>query len=328
MAQPPLDQFRKRLLTLAVEAVEGVDEVPTALANAILLMNGSSGTEFDAVERPIDRPHFTNDPFVVANRRAFIEGDFELFPPATPGAAATSDAVAAPLLLPAGFTVAKDDVAKTTRYNPISSGIVSSSAYWYHTGTLIRAIGSRHNITQLGIQVGNRFMGRVRVQGRYTAMTETALPTGTLSPVVPVVASYLNSEASITVGAGSPLTVWAKGLSVDLGNELAQKEYTDLNVNTISDRRGTWTMRIARTDLGDFNPLTVRDAGTIVTARIRTYNADNRVGLYSEIGIRGQIEQVQAVDIDGDYGFELSGRCIASDAGGDELYLLFGDNTP
>lgn len=328
MAQPPLDQFRKRLLTLAIEGTEGTDANPTALANAILLMNGSSGTEFDTVERPIDRPFFTNDPFVVANKRAFIEGDFELYPPATPGAATTSSAVCEPLLLPAGMTVVKNAGAKTTTYNPISSGIPSSSAYWYHTGTLIKAIGSRHSITGLSLQIGNRAMARVRIQGRYDQMTETALPNGTLDQTVPVVATYANSEAAITVGVGSPLTVWAKSLSVDFGNELAQKEYTELNVNTISDRRATFTMRIARTDLGDFNPLAVRDAGTIVTLSFRTYNSDSKVGLYTHLQVRGQIEGVQPTDIDGDYGFELTGRCVASNAGGDEFFVQFGDDTP
>lgn len=85
MAQPDLQQFKKRGLALALRAVAGVPVVPTAAANGVLLFNGSSGTEFDKIERPIDRPHFTGQPFAVGGKRAFIEGEFELYPPLTPG---------------------------------------------------------------------------------------------------------------------------------------------------------------------------------------------------------------------------------------------------
>lgn len=327
MAQPPLDLFRRRALLLKAESTEGTDSTPTGSANAILLMDGSSGTEFDAVERPIDRPVFGHDPFVVGNKRAFIEGMFELYPPATPGAVSTSSADAEPILLPSGFAVAKDPVTKVTRYNPVSTAIPSATAYWYHSGTLIRALGARGNLTQLSMEVGNRFMARMRMLGNYSAMEEAALPSVTLPNTVPPVIRHTNSTAHIVSPAGgSPLLVWAKSLSVDLGNDLASKEFTSVKFNQISDRRPTWTMRIARTDLDDFNPLAVRDAGTIIQARIRVFSAASP-GLYSELGIRGQIEQVQAADIDGDFGFEISGRCIPSTAGGDELYIEFGDTT-
>lgn len=328
MAQPALDLFRRRALLVKAETTEGTDSTPTGAANAILLMDGSSGTEFDTVERPIDRPFFGHDPFVVGNRRAFIEGMFELYPPATPGAVSTSSADCEPLLLPSGFAVAKNPVTKVTRYNPASSSIPSATAYWYHSGTLIRALGARGNLTQLSMEVGNRFMGRVRLLGNYDTLESAALPSVTLPSTVPPVIRHTNATATVvTPAGGTPLTVWAKSLSVDLGNDLASKEYTSVKFNQISDRRPTWTLRIARTDLGDFNPVADRDNGTIITARIRVFSAASP-GLYSELGIRGQIENVQPADIDGDFGFEISGRCVPSSSGGDELYIEFGDTTP
>ena len=92
----------------------------------------------------------------------------------------------------------------------------------------------------------------------------------------------------------------------------------------IADPRGE-LLRIARTALADFNPWALRDAGTLITASLKLSESDQR---YSELGIRGQIEQINEVDIDGDYGWELTGRCVPSDAGGDEFYIEFGDDTP
>lgn len=325
MAQPDLQQFKKRGLALALRAVAGVPVIPTAAANGVLLFNGSSGTEFDKIERPIDRPHFTGQPFAVGGRRAFIEGEFELYPPLTPGGAATSDAACGVLLLPAGMTAVKDAVAKTTRYNPVSAGIAIADAKWWHAGTIKAVAAARHNITGLTLAIGDRFKGNVRVQGEYTTVGEDALPAITLPDTVPVVARHDNTTTNITVDGGAALLVWAKSLAVDLGNTIADKEYTSHKETGISDRAPTWTLRIAKTSLGDFNPWEVRDAAGILEIAIRLTQAGN---LYSELGIRGQIENVNEVDIDGDYGWELTGPCVASDAGGDELYIEFGDSTP
>lgn len=125
MAQPNLESFKRRGLALALRASASVPTVPTASADGVLLFNGSSGTEFDKIERPVDRPFLTGQPFAVGAKRAFIEGEFELFPPTKPGAAADSDAVCAPLLLPAGMTAVKDAVAKTTRYKRIAQEMVT-----------------------------------------------------------------------------------------------------------------------------------------------------------------------------------------------------------
>lgn len=326
MAQPDLDFFKKRGIAIAIEATEGTDAVPVPATNGVLLLNGSSGTEFDKIERPIDRPHFTGTPFVVGNKRAFIEGEFELYPPATPGAAATSSADCEVLLLPAGMTAVKDAGGKTTRYNPVSEGIASATAYWWHSGTHKKVLGARNNVSTIGITIGDRFKGNVRVQGDYQNVTEEALPTIVVPTTVPTVARADNTQTHITVlPGGTPLLVWAKALSVDFGNQLATKEYTSKKVNGLTDRQPSWTLRIARTSLSDFNPWTLRDAGTVITAALRLNESDNR---YSELGIRGQIDQINEVDIDGDYGWELSGPCVASDAGGDEFYIEFGDTTP
>lgn len=322
MTQPALESFKRRGVVVKAEVTEGTDSVPTAGTNGILLLNGKSGTEFDKKERNIDRAHFTSNPFVVANKRSFIEGEFELYAPATPGAASTSSADCEPLLLPAGMAVTKDLAAKTTLYTPISTGIPTATAYWWHVNKKRKHLGCRNDISSIKMEIGERFMGNVRILGTYTATEAETLPTITLPGTVPVVSQYSNSKAYINDGA--ELEVLAKMLEISFNNELASREYTSQKFNRIHDRLATWKMRIAHTDLTDFNPWTIRDAATTITARYRTFEGGN---LYSQLAIRGQIEAIEEVDIDGDYGWDLSGPCIASNSGNDEFTLLFGDTT-
>lgn len=321
MAQPNLEQFKKRGVAIKIETTIGVDAVPTTAANGVLLMNGSSGTEIDKIDRPVDRPFLGGTPFVVGNKRAFIEGDFELYPPLTPGAATTSSADCEVLLLPAGMTVVKDNVLKTTKYNPVSAAIASATAYWYHAGTHKKVLGARNNLTGLELAVGERFKGKVRLQGDYTTVSEVALPTITLPSTVPTTARASNTTTNVSVGGGADVLVWGKSLSVDVGNTLADKEYTSHKEGGITERAPTFTLKLAKTALTDFNPWTVRDAASVFAVKLRLTEADGR---YSELAVKGQIETINEVEIDGDYGWELSGPCVPSSTGGDEFYILFG----
>lgn len=341
MAQPDLEYFVRRAVLLKAETTEGTDAAPVAGTDGFRLFEGSSSTEFDAVERNEDKPHFGNTSFAVANRRATIQGNFELTPPTAPGAAdTTGDAFAQRVLFPAAFAVTKDLPNEITRYNPISAAIPSLTGYWFHAGTLLRVFGARVNIAQLGIEIGQRFTGQATISGEYQSVIDQALPTVTLPSVVPVVSSKRNSELLLSTlvrggtasTSGTPLAdlhTWAKSLRVDLGNQMGYREYTEKGIARITDRRATFSLRLAKTDISaDFDPWYVRDNGILLTAAYRMWESDTKVGLYSELGIRGQIEQITPVDIDGDYGWDITGRCIPSSAGNDELYVAFGDDTP
>lgn len=326
MAQPDLESFTKRGLLLKTEVTEGTDAAPVVATDGILLMNGSSGTEFDKVDRPIDRPFFGGDPFTVSNKRAFIEGDFEVFTPTTPG---TDSSAIKALLLAAGMAETLNVGAKTSTYNPASTGLSSATAYWWHVDAHKRVLGSRANISNLRMMVGQIFGGNVRIQGSYDSVTEEALPTNIVLPsFVPPPITSDNTETLISTVGGSitDLLLWGKELRVDFGNQLGTKEYTSKKVHSISDRQPTFTLRIARADLSDINPWTLRDAGTLITAQMTQQYADP--GLYAMLAIRGQIENISEVDIDGDLGWELTGPCIPSDTGGDEFYIELGDSTP
>lgn len=337
MTQPVLDFFKKRAVLLKIEGTEGTDAAPVEGTDGFRLFDGSSQIDYDVIERPEDKPHLGNDPFVLANGRLTINGMFELWAPAEPGQASNSDAWAAIVLRPAGMAATKSASGALTRYNPISTSIPSITGYWYHTRELAKALGARVDISSLKMEIGQRFSGQASIMGELVDVVADTLPTVTLPTKVPVVSTKRNSVCKISTLVrggtastdGTPLVdlhVWAKLLQVDFGNSLAYGEYTEKG-RTKVDRRGTFTMRIAETDItNDFNPHYCRKHGIIIEADYTLWESDTKSGLYSVLGIRGQIETVTATDIDGDKGWEIKGRCVPSSAGNDEFYVGFGDN--
>lgn len=312
-----LESFRRRALLLKLETTEGTDAVPTAALNAFQLFEGSSGVAADVVERSIDRPYFTNDPFVVANRRAFIEGGFEIVPPAAPGVAVTGVAAIDALLQIGGMarTLTLGPPGRT-RYNPISSAIPSGTAYWYHAGTHKKVLGARAALSGISMEIGNYLRGQLRIEGTYVDVEEATV---TGLDYAPFVTPRVNSTESMTLTLGG-FAVEGKALSIDFGSEQRTIEHTEARVNRITDRRATFTARFYRPALASFNPWTQWSTGAIVPIVGTHAEADGR---NTVLTVRAQIEGINEVDIDGDYGLEVTGRCIASSTGGDEFLLDF-----
>lgn len=329
MTQPALDFFTRRGVAVKNEVVEGTDIVPTGASNGILMFDGQSGTEFDKFERVRDLPYFSGNPFLVSNERGFIEGDIELFAPAAPG---TDVVINDAILAMAGLLSAKVStvsVELSDTYSPISTAIPSSSAYFWHVDKLKKIIGARANLSQVGMEVGNRFKARARLLGSLASLIEEALPAVITYDSSPSVITYDTTVTNVQVDGGSDILVWAKSLYIDFNSDLRSKEYTSVRVNNISDRKASWSLRIARTALADFDPWAVRRAGSIFTANMAHTDSGT---LVSSLGIRGQIDAISEVDIDGDLGWDLSGPCLASTSAtaalGDEFYIKFEDTNP
>lgn len=323
MAVTALQKFIRRGLAVRLQSVEGTAVVPDPATHGVSLYNGQSGTEFDAVEEPRDRAVFSGDDFGIANERAFVEGEFRLYPPTVPGA---SDDTGTPecnvLLLPGGMTSVKNALARTTRYNPISDAISIATAYWWQGGTHKQITDARNAISSLSVEIGMRVKGTVRLQGTFASIEDEALPTITVTDTLGPIVTSTNSRTRMRVAGGSWMAANSKALTVDFGTELTSKEYTELKVNSIDDRKGSFTWRLAKTDLTEFNPWAIRTASQLLEAYIRVRGSDGR---YTMLGVRGKIRDIREVDIDKDYGWEITGPCIASSAGGDEFYIEFGN---
>lgn len=323
MAQPDLEKFNRRALALAMQVADGTPVAPSTTTDGVRLYNGQSGTEHDSEAEEYDRPFFSGDEMVLTNHRAFISGGFRLLPPTAPGHATNGAMPGQALLLCGGMTRVLDEGAKTTRYNPVSAGILPATAYWWHSGTHKRVTDARGAISALTMEVGKRFSAEVRLVGSYESVLEEALPTVVVPSVTGAVIEAENSVTQVTVlPGGDPLNVWGKALTVDFGSELNSTQYTELRRHGIQNRQASFTLRIARTAKSDFDPWAVMRAHAKISASMRVTGPG---AIYSELGIRGQITGVNEVEIDGDYGWEITGPCIASPTGGDEFYIEFGD---
>lgn len=329
MAQPALQSGELRFMTVKAETTEGTDAAPSTSLNTFDLMDGSVSTEFDKIERPRDRAFFTGESFIVSNKRAVLDGMFELIPPVTPGDAGNDgNAECEVVLFPCGMARTKSATNGTTAYNPISTSIPTVSAYFYQAGIYFKLVGSRGDISELTMAVGERFNGKLSLQGVYSSVDETAVPTdGDYSAfLIPSVATYSNSVMRGFQGTDAnalPVFFWGKSLKVSFGNELNTKQYTQKRISAIEDRAPTFEVVIARPAKADFDVYALRDAGTIVRFDMTTVDDDGTS--YSRLKVRGQIESIENAMVDGkDFGYRLSGPCIASDAGGDEFGVEFG----
>jgi hypothetical protein len=324
MAQPDLMKFRIKRLLLAAA---GTTLLPAT--HAFKLRDGESQVENDETEINEDTEFLGNVETEQTNHRAYVQGNIDIQPPVAPGQPTTGIAPTAPAILPCGFAQTLTALSRVTRYNPISAAFPLADAHWHHNDTLLQILNARGNLTGLKMEIGQRFMAQMRIEGTYTTVEAVTLPTGfdTSAFVRPVISEYTNSTliiATVDDNSIDDLHLRAKSLSADVGNTLATKEYTEFKETGISDRKPTFAARIAMVDLGDINPWDLKRNRTMITLGYKTTQPDGR---YSMLVVRGQINGVQRVDIDGDTGVELSGRCIPSTAGGDELYIEFGDDT-
>lgn len=312
-----LEPFKNRALLLKTETVEGTDAAPAPGADAFQLFDGTSGLTSDKVERAIDRPFFGGRPFVNTNLRGFVEGGFEVAPPAI--ADGTSKAAIDALLRIAGMakTYAAGPPKKLT-YNPISTAFPSGTAWFYHAGTLRKMTGSRANISSIALEIGNYLRGQCRIEGNCQDVDEASLPGG-LDYSAFAAPPVISTETMLLTYNG--VTVEGKRIAVDMANQLRTIEHSEARLSRITDRMPTFSTLAYRAAKASFDPYALWKAGTIIPiVGTVTDPVTNRV---TTMTVRGQIEDVRDTDIDGDFGYEITGRCIPSDTGGDEVLIAF-----
>lgn len=327
MAEPSIEYFDQRAVLVKLESDVDTDPTLSPSDDGFTFYEGSCGTEFDKVERNPDRPFWGGSPFRVANKRAFIEGSIDLFPPATPG---TTGALAKPLLLPAGFAEVLNVSTKLARYNPISANIKASWARFYQGGEVLNLASARHSLSAVRMAIGEGMSAKVRLQGGYDTIPEGVAPSVPADQTQSVVATWDNSVAFLTHvgGTATDLELRCKHLEWDSGSELQTTQFTGKRLSGHKGRTPTAKCLLLRPKDSDINLHAVRDANGIIELRFRTYQLDTKVGLYSEHGVRMQIDSIDRQDIEGYYGYEISGPCIPTSGGGDELFIAFGDTSP
>lgn len=312
-----LESFKRRALLVKAETVEGTDSAPVAATDGLLMLSGSSKIEADAIERDVDRATFGGKPFVLAKMRGRIEGDIELIGAATPG-------IAAPIgtaLRMSGMAETLDAVGppKFARYNPISTGIISASAWFYHAGTLRKLAGARGNLSSVALKIGDFPKARLSILGNASgAVDEIALPSvDFLAYQTPVPGSTETMELLV-----NGVAVEGIELSLDFGNALNIVEHTESRLSRITDRVPTFTATFYRPAKAALDPYALWAAHTLIPliAKVDGGSAGKLTRL--TIG-QGQIESIEEVDQDGDFAYKITGRAIPTSAGNDEFLLGF-----
>lgn len=322
--QPELRQFDQRGIVIGPA---GTSLAPAT--HALRLLDGSSDTTADRVERNIDTPYLGAKPASMKNHRAMINGTIELTPPAAPGQPTTGVSSAKRALLCCKITETLTPLSRLTRLTPHSGADTLSDAIWWHAGLYLEVSDMAGDLSDLTMEIGQAFKGKVAYEGPYEELAEDDLPEDWDYSAFPepTVAEYSNSTLiinSLGDAAITDLHLRAKKLSATFGNGKAVHEYTEYKKGQVSTRDGKFTILIALTDLGDFNPDAFKRSREIISVEWMLREADGR---YSLLGVRGQIDNVKVVEIEKKAGFEITGACIPSDAGNDEIWIEFGDNT-
>lgn len=309
-------RFKSRLFLIALQDGAGFPAEPDAATDALGLAAGKAGTECEMLEDDRDRPFFGGAPFGTHLYRAFIKGDIAIDPPTVPGEN----------LPPAHAVLAIGGMLPTlktgaTRYKPVSEGVPYATLDAWIADTFRRLRDVRAAISGLSLGIGKRLHASVQFIGFHDDVEQ-----GVFAPDAPLpeqgvgwVSRGRNSKAQVRVANGATVPLRAESLSIDLGAKLTPKHYTSRREIGYDDRQATFTLRVVRTELDDFDPFAARRNRQLIVATYRTTNDDS----YVELGIRGFIRGIKEVSLAGDYGWEITGPCICSDAGNDEFYLTW-----
>jgi hypothetical protein len=312
-----LESFTRRALLLKAETVEGVDAAPVGATDGLLVINGSSSIEADVIERAVDTPHWGAKPFLLSKRRGTIEGEIELIGASTPGTAAPI----ATALRMAGMAQTLDPTGPPAQasYNPISTGIISATAWFYHSGTLKKLTGCRADISGLRLAIGDFPKANISILGNFAGdVDEASLPVVDLSAFQTPVPGSTETMALTLNG----FAVEGTEVSIDFASALAVVEHTEARLARITDRVPTFTVTFYRPAKADFDPYALWNTHAPV-AIVATVDGGT-AGKITRLTIgQGQIEGIEEIDIEGDFGYRITGRCVPTSAGNDEFLLDF-----
>lgn len=314
------ESFDQRGCMIKIEGTEGTDAVPTAVANALQLLNGRSGIQAEKLVRQLDRPHFGSRPSRRIKERGFIEGEVEVVGSATPGTASPLS----PLLQICGMaeTLVAGPPA-IARYNVISRQIPSASAYFAHAGTLKKILGARGNISSLMMEIDKFFTARVRIEGNCKTVTEAALPTDFDYDDYQSPDPYTTECGELEVDG---FAVDGLSLSVDFGNALGVRPTTRRRVARITGREATFTAKFYRPAHADLNVWDLWETGAEFPI-VGSHGIGMGAGRGAKLLLRAQITDVQETEDEKDYVLEVKGGLVPSAAGNDEIKLEFGTLT-
>ncbi|PZO81603.1 MAG: hypothetical protein DI629_03440 [Mesorhizobium amorphae] len=251
--------FRKLVALAKVETTYGVDSVPTAAANGMLMQDVTlTPLEAEELGRELLLPHMGHQGVLLSGFFTRLEGSVEL---AGSGTAGTAPAYG-PLLRACGMSQV---VTASTRvdYQPVSSGAEAVSIYYNRDGTLHAMLGARGSWrTELGPNRIPRL--RFNLLGLHGPVSDAALPNAGLSAFrAPV---PFNKDNSVFTLHG--FTLPTESIMLDLGNQVEKRDLINDRSIEIVDRRATGSAVLEATQVAQVDWLARAKASTLGAASL------------------------------------------------------------
>lgn len=323
MPQPALERFAQRAIIVGPAGTTLDRQL-----HGLRLLNGSSQKQADAVTRELDKPYLGASQQAMTNFRAVINGTLEIRPPQDPGHATRGIPPTDHALQPCGLARTLGAVLGLTRYNVISSGFVRADLNFWHATTYLEVRAAAGDLSNLKMEIGQAFTAELALTGTYDELDEDALPTDiNMEAFVgsPTIAEPENTQMLISTAESGELTdlhVWGKSLSINFGNTVGVKRYTELRQSGISDRGASATAVFAKPDFAEFNPDNYFRNRKVLRVTFRLREPDGR---YSLLGCLMQIDSYQEQDVEGDLCYQVQGNCTPiAPLGNNEAWIEFG----
>jgi len=243
-----LQSTSRRLLLAILEATYGVDAVPDASANAILLKSLTvTPAAATSLKRDLIKPYFGNNGTILTDTYVKIEAEVELSGSGTAGTAPAWD----PLLQACGFA-ATITAATSVVYAPISTGIKSATLYFYNDGALHKVTGAYGDV-EFMLQAKQIPTLKFTMTGLYADPSAAALPANTAfkDQAVPVVPA----EGVTTVNSvGGYAAAILEKLDLKLGNKVEFRNMPGSQYVMLVDREpsGSIDIQSMTPDVHDF----------------------------------------------------------------------------
>jgi hypothetical protein len=225
--------MRKQLLLAEIQGSQGVDPVPTAPANA-MLVSGITPNPMAAeyVERANIRPYFGNNSQLAAGIHREISFSVELAGAGTAGQTPAWD----PLIRACGFAKTTNASPTEVFYKPLSDSIPYVTLYYYLDGILWKMVDA---LGTVNFSLNSRQIPQMnfRFISEYAAGTDTALPSDAnySAFTAPVTVGKVHSQ-SFTLHGVSPCM---ESLTFDIANNLIYRDLVGCGGARITDRKPT-----------------------------------------------------------------------------------------
>lgn len=230
-------KFRRKVILLKNEATYGVDSVPVAATDALLVRNFQfSPLQLQYEDRDFAVPYFGNKGRIIAGQWGECSFEIEMA-----GAGGAVDAVPkyGPALKSCGMSQTVNTLVSVV-YAPITTGEVSSSLYFLLDGRQHKLLGWFGNVEARVVS------GRIPVFafsgiGLHVAPTDVALPTPTLSGFTkPVAVNNANTTpATLHAFAGK-----IREISFATGNVLPYRNLPNSEAVRFVDRMSSGSVRL------------------------------------------------------------------------------------